>query len=213
MSDQPNRDQSETLIQIANEYRRLQRQLESKQQQLSSLLEANGEAGDFPTDFEGIQNRRYNIDFQFKPDELIPQEKSVMVNTGTIFRCAAMESFVRAIGTGEDAFITAPVAVQVTLSWDQRVNLFDYMFRVRDTGTDREWFNNPQPAIFGGGGYIGPLWFPRRNVLGGGTVIYAEVAPFASSSTGSAFFSDGTVESYILQLSFIGHEVPDRSQL
>ncbi len=205
--------EKEALVAIANEYRRLQRQLESKQQRLASLLEVNAEAGDFPTDFDGVQNRRYNIDFEFKAGVLEPQEKSVTVNTGTIFRCAAMESFVFAVGTGEDQFISAAVAVQVTLPWDQRVNLFDYMFRVRDTGTDREWFNNPQPAIFGGGGYVGPLWLPRRNILSGGTVIYAALDPFLNEATGSAFFTEGDIESFNVQLSFIGHEVPDRSQL
>jgi len=216
MSDQPgNPSDAGALVAIANEYRRLQRQIESKSQQLDSLLETNGEAGSFPTDFEGVRNRRYSIDFPFVPGQLVPQERAVTVETGTVFRCAAIESCLRVSGTGEDPYSLDDVTVQVTLPWSQRLLYFDYLWSVRDTGTDREWMNVPQPSLFGGGGYLGPLWFPRRVVLGGGTSIFTDIQPFLSLATplGNTFFGGGSVVQYIVQVSFIGHEVPDRSAL
>lgn len=209
------------IMEIANEYRRLQRQIEMKNEQLKSLLEVNGEAGDFPTDFEGALVRRYSIDFQFKPGNgfgsPLPQEqeRSVVVESGTIFRCAYIESFVRAVGTGESVYTDPPTfpAVQATLGWDKRLMFFDYFWSVRDTGTDREWCNRPQPSLFGGGGYTGPFWLPRRNVLGGGTVIYGKISPIVAQQTAEEFFTDGGISSYNVQLSFVGHSMPDRSAL
>jgi len=207
-------DQNE-IVELANEYRRLQRQLESKTAQLNGLLEVNAPAGDFPTDFAGIQYRRYSIDFQFEPGDLQPQERSVTVETGMIFRCAYVESFLRAVGTAEDSYSGEDVSVQVTLPWNIRLNLFDYFWRVRDTGTDREWMDQPLPSLFGGGGYTGPLWLPRRTILGGGSVIFSTVEPFRSemNQSASGFFADGTIQQYVLQISFVGHEVPDGSAL
>jgi hypothetical protein len=211
-------------LEIANEYNRLSRQIEKKTQQLDSLLAANGPAGPFPMDFAGMQNRRYNIDFVFEAEDQLSglpqplfngiQEKGVTIESGTIFRCAYVESFVRAIGTGVDRFSGLPTVVQATLSWDSRLNMFDFMWRLRDTGTDREWTNLPQPSLFLGGGYLGPLWLPRRVVLGGGTQILAEVAPFlavADTSGIFGFFFGGSVTTYELHMSFVGHEEPDRS--
>jgi len=206
-------EESAEIVEIANEYRRLQRQLESKTQQLSALLEVNAEAGAFPTDFAGVQNRRYSIDFQFNVGDLQPQERSVIIEGGTIFRCAYIESFVRAVGTSDDPYSASPISVSATLPWNQRLVTFDYMWRIRDTGTDREWVDQPQPSLFGGGGYLGPLWLPRRNILGGGSVIYATIEPFLNNDTSEFFGGLAGVQQYITQLSFVGHEVPDGSAL
>ncbi len=206
---------SDILIELANEYRRLQRQLESKTQQLDALLRVNAEAGDFPTDFDGVRNRRYSIEMSFEAGSLEPQESSVQVEKGTIFRCAAVESFVRAIGTAGDPYTGDDATVQATLPWDQRFISFDFLWRLRDTGTDREWTDQPQPALFLGGGYTEPLWLPRRTILGGGTKIFANVDPFQSvtDDTSSFFQGGGSVERYLVQISFIGHDVPDGSPL
>ncbi len=210
MSDSPD---SAELVDIANEYRRLNRQIENKTQQLAALLSANGEAGDFPTDMLSAQNRRYSIEFNFKAGVLVPQERSVTVEAGTIFRCAYVESFVRALATVDDPFTGDPVQFQGTLPWNLRLTNFDYLWNIRDTGTDREWANAPQPSLFGGGGYTGPFWLPRRDILSGGSVISAYVDPFLSS-TDFEFASDtGSIEQYVLQISFVGHEVSDQSEL
>lgn len=214
MSDAPNRDD---IIAIANEYRRLQIQLESKEQQLQSLLAVNAQAGDFPTDFVGIQNRRYSIEFPFDAGDLNPQERSVTVQSGTIFRCAYVESFVRAVGSAGDPYSTDDVAAQLTLPWDVRVELFDFLWRIRDTGTDREWCDQLQPSLFLGGGYFGPLWLPRRTILSGGTTIFANLAPFLNNVAPTVFFQTGgaagAVQQYITQVSFVGYEEPDGSAL
>lgn len=213
------------VVALTNEYRRLDRQLASKEAQLSALLSVNGEAGPFPTDFDGVLNRRYSIDVVFDTppdasvlnDYLQPKELPVIVDAGTIFRCAAIETFVTAIGTGVDPYSGNDTTVQATLAWDARLNYFDFLSRIRDTGTDREWFDRPQPSLFLGGGYTGPLWLPRRVILGGGTVIYASIEPFRNIRTVSAlsggFFVGGSVSQYVVQVSFIGHQVPDNSEL
>ncbi len=207
-------DQQNEIVMLAAEYQRLQRQLVSKTQQLDALMSMNGEGGDFPTDFAGNMIRRYSIDFSFTPGVLEPQEGSVTVEAGSTFRCAYVESFVTVVGTADDAYTGNPVTVQAVMPWNLRQDAFDYLWRVRDTGTDREWVEPPQPALFGGGGYVGPLWLPRRVVLGGGTVIYAVVDPFISESDDVAFGGGGgVVTNYKVQMSFVGHDVPDGSPL
>ncbi len=207
---------ADDIVMLGNEYNAVQRRLLARKQQLEALLGPNAPGGEFPTDFAGQKNRRYGIDFTFTPGELVPQELSVTIEQNTIFRCAAMESFVRAVGTAEDPFTAAEVAVQPTLPWNDRLIYFDYLWSVRDTGTDRQWTERPQPSLFGGGGYWGPLWFPRRNILGGGTTIFVQIDPFLSlinpQSDGS-FFEGGDINSYLVHISFIGHQVPDDSEL
>lgn len=204
---------------IVHEYRRLNAELAQKTQQLDSLLATNGEQGDFPTDFEGAQNRRYSVDFEFKPGVLEPQERSVTVANGSIFRCAYMETFIKAVGTAFDEATAQSLSVGVTLPWNERLRLFDFFWTIRDTGTDREWVDFPQPSLFGGGGYVGPFWYPRRVILGGGNRIIAGVQPFLNVvNPVSTFFpgpegGPGTIQQYTVQISFVGHEVPDRSPL
>jgi hypothetical protein len=207
----------QAIVDLTNEYRQLQRQLESKTQQLDALTSTNAPGGQFPTDFSGARNRRYTIEYTFEAGDLNPQERSVNVEGGTIFRCAYVESFVQAVGQGTARFTDPPQAVTVfaTLPWDSRLSYFDFLWRIRDTGTDREWCDQFQPSLFLGGGYVEPMWFPRRAVLGGGTTLFAELQPIVSASTdvGVGFFTEGAVNTYRVKISFVGHEVPDRSAL
>lgn len=214
MSNMQGRDVDVTAI--VHEYRRLNAELAQKTQRLDSLLATNSEQGDFPTDFEGAQNRRYNIDFEFQPGVLEPQERSVTVANGSIFRCAYMETFVKAIGTSTEPLTEQPLSVGITLPWNDRLELFDFFWTVRDTGTDREWVDLPQPSLFGGGGYVGPFWFPRRIILGGGNRIVVGINPFRSliSSLSNLFTGpEASIQKYNVLVSFVGHEVPDRSPL
>ena len=204
----------QAIVDITNEYHRLQRQLESKEQQLTALTATNAPSGAFPTDFSGARNRRYTIEFSFEAGKYVSQERSVNVENGTIFRCAYVESFVQAIGEGVIA--DQARTVFATLPWGSRLRYFDFLWRIRDTGTDREWCDQPQPSLFLGGGYVEPLWLPRRVVLGGGTALFADLLPIVSISDASdipGFFYGGTISTYRVKLSFVGHEVPDRSVL
>lgn len=206
----------QAIVDLTNEYRKLQRQLEGKTQQLDALTSKNGPGGSFPTDFDGARNRRYTIELDFKAGEFVPQERSVNVENGTIFRCAYVESFVQAIGQGQDTYSLQPTTVFATLPWDSRLLYFDFFWRIRDTGTDREWCDQPQPSLFLGGGYVGPLWLPRRVVLGGGTTLFAQIDPIVSvvdPGPRRGFFTFGAISTYRVKLSFVGHEVPDRSAL
>lgn len=211
----------QAIVDLTNEYRKLQRQLEGKTQQLDALTGKNAPGGEFPTDFAGARNRRYTIELDFNAGSLAPLERSVNVESGTIFRCAYVEAFVQAIGQAEDPFSGQNVTVFATLPWDSRLFYFDFFWKIRDTGTDREWCDQPQPSLFLGGGYVGPLWLPRRVVLGGGTTLFAQVDPFLSvvspfvapSLQLRGFFSGGQINTYRMKLSFVGHEVPDRSAL
>lgn len=204
----------QAIIDLTNEYRKLQRALEAKTQQLDALTATNGPAGAFPVDFAGARNRRYTIEFNFDAGSLVPQERSVNVEGGTIFRCAYVESFVQAIGQSLDRFTEQPTTVFATLPWGSRLNYFDFLWKIRDTGTDREWCDQPQPSLFLGGGYVEPLWLPRRVVLGGGTTLFAQLDPFVSLADAGdlpGFFFGGAVNTYRVKLSFVGHEMPDRS--
>lgn len=210
------------LVEVANEYNRLQRQLESKTQRLDALLAANGRAGDFPVDFLGAIPRVYALTASFDvldPDNTVyegiePVEADFTVDRGTIFRAAYMESVVRAVGTATDPYTSPAVAsaVQATLPWNSRLRVFDYTLFLRDTGTDREWQDRPQPSMFGGGSYVGPLWFPRRCILSGGTTVYGLIQPTVIAPIAEYFNGDsGTVQSYTVQINIWGHQVPDTS--
>lgn len=214
MSDIPG-PTSDDYLHVANEYNRLQRQLLAKTQQLESLLGKNAPAGQFPTDFAGLHNRRYGIDFSFVPGELVPQELSFTVEANTIFRCAAVECFVRAVGTADDPFSEDEVSVQATLPWNDRLQYFDFLWKIRDTETNRDWNERPQPSLFLGGGYLGPLWLPRRNILGGGATVFMQIDPIRSrtSPTTGSFFQGGSLNNYIVHVGFIGHQEPDDSEL
>lgn len=207
----------QAVVDLTNEYRRLQRQIDSKKQQLDALLAPNGPAGAFPMDFAGAQLRRYTVQFDFTSGVLEQQENAALVDADTIFRCAYIETFVQAIGTAEDRFSGDDITVQATLPWDQRLLYFDFFWSVRDTGTDREWVTPPQPSLFAGGGYTGPLWLPRRNILSGGTALHVTIDPFISQTTGGSeevfrgFFLGGTIQRYQVQFCFVGHETPARS--
>ena len=83
-------------------------------------------------------------------------------------------------------FTGQPVTVFATLPWDSRLIYFDFLWSIRDTGTDREWCDRPQPSLFLGGGYVEPLWLPRRAVLGGGTSLFANIDPFLSLTDAGA---------------------------
>lgn len=206
----------QAIVDLTNEYRRLQRQLEAKTQQLESLTSKNAPGGQFPTDFDGARNRRYTIEFDIQAGSTVPVERSVNIETGTIFRCAYVESFVQAIGQASDRFTGEPVTVFATLPWGSRLVYFDFLWKIRDTGTDREWCDQPQPSFFLGGGYVEPLWLPRRAVLGGGTSLFAEINPFVSVTDAGdlpGFFFGGAITAYRVKISFVGHEVPDRSAL
>lgn len=210
----------QAVVDITNEYRRLQRQIESKKQQLDALLAPNGPGGEFPTDFAGIGvPRRYTVQLDFIAGILEPQEKSATIDAGTVFRASHVETFVRAVGTGVDRYSSEPVTIQATLPWDQRLSYFDFLWSVRDTGTDREWVTPPQPSLFAGGGYTGPLWLPKRNILSGGTALHVYLKPLLSVTTTQpdfgvrGFFLGGSIARYEVQFCFVGHEMPDRSAL
>lgn len=221
MSDNPQADPAVVaeIAAITNEYRRLQRQIEAKTQALDAMLAPNGPGGAFPVDFLGIRPRRYSVDFTFSAGNVEdtdtagigggPQENSVNVDVGTIFRCAYVESFVRVVGNGSTSD-----EIQATLPPDQRLRLFDFFWRIRDTGSDRDWCDRPQPSQFLGGGAIEPLWLPRALPIGGGTALHVQIDPTVSvSSFGdlAPYFAGGEVSSYNVIVSFVGHEVPDRS--
>jgi hypothetical protein len=58
------------------------------------------------------------------------------------------------------------------------------------------------------------LWFPRRNIISGGTVIAAYVEPFLSGPVASSVFgTDGETLQYAVQIDFDGHEVPDGEEI
>lgn len=219
MSDAPNNLEN-MYSEIIAEYRRLDRQVAEKTARLEALLAANAEAGAFPLDFGGALDKRYGIDFSFKPGIYDPQELAVQIDAGKVFRCAAIETFVSGVGTADDPFSGDPVSVQATFPWNLRLAsltnggpYFDFMWRVRDTGYDHEWNDTPQPSLFAGGGYFGPLWLPRRRILGGGANIFVNLQPiFNADDVSSGFFANGACTEYTVHFSFVGHEVPDTSE-
>lgn len=139
------------------------------------------------------------------PNQRFPTvEGNQLVRAGTVFHCESMGVSYLVRGTA------AGVAVQVNLSQFTRLLLLQARFKVRDTGSDREWQNDwvPMEALLSGN--VNALPFGRgRAVVSGGSSIVVSVD---AMSTASAFVLSAlglsAVASHVFKFSFYGKEVP-----
>lgn len=207
------------------EYRSLQRQLESKHAEFESLKKA------LETEQKPRRNKRYSVEFAISPDQPLNTEhiSTFVVDKGTRFHCMQIEDTTRMQGDDADND-----AILLSLPKSQLFGVFDYDFRVFDTGSDREWFNvtKPETQDFVGmsnangttgyvtsqvlmSGLLSGLQLPRCAILAGGTEVVVGIKPLLAATTiyargpypnPNTLFS--SVSEYILQLSFVGFEEP-----
>ena len=80
----------------------------------------------------------------------------------------------------------------------------DFLWRIRDTSTDREWQNEPLPRYFMASGLTAGLNMPWSSPLRPGAEIETTIVTTLASAGILGFTS---VLSYTLQIAFVGFEV------
>jgi hypothetical protein len=200
---------------LINEYRRIDRAIAHRAQVLDQLEK---KAAVSRQNQLNRRPKRYSVEFEFTPGDLQAQTRSFFVDGGTTFRPKNVESSFRVTGVtvveafpdpnvpGQIASVTLPYgpvnspgSVAVT-----RNNFFDYFWTIRDTGSDREWQNRPQPSVFMDSGALGPLQLPVHARVRGGAEVFITVDPFFSSVIPTPFDS---ISRYTLHISLFGTEV------
>jgi hypothetical protein len=98
---------------------------------------------------------------------------------------------------------------------DYRRNFFDFTWRIRDTGSDREWQNTALPSQLLVTGNVNPLLFGNGHcMLSGGTEVLIEITPtfsgnLLSQASGEFIFLPPLTafKSHAIQVCFVGVEV------
>lgn len=190
MSDDVLADRVETA-----ELRRLERLLEQRRLELDELQAK--------ADLRRPVNRRYNIDFTFpfqadpSVDFIYTEDRSAAIAKGTRFFVKTLEMGFQITSTGA-TFNMGPLFMK---------RFFDFQWRIRDTGTDREWSNDWLPSEFLYSGDVRGLALGRNHCLvSGGTDLTASVRVTRSKNPDSLFTS---IEAFGLQIGFVGVEVPE----
>jgi hypothetical protein len=190
---------------LLNEYRRIERAVAQREAQLAALEKR---AAVSRQNQLNRRPKRYSVEFEFVPGDLQAQTRSFFVDGGTTFRPRNMESSFRVVGTvdGQTASITVPYTTPSTViaTAFSRQSFFDYFWAVRDTGSDREWQNRPQPSVFMDSGPLGPLMFPVHGRVRGGSEVFITIDPFFSTVASLVLDS---VSRYTLHVSLFGTEV------
>jgi hypothetical protein len=209
---------SDVEMSLLNEYRKIDRALEQRKREINELEKRLKANGNLPLD---RRPKRYSVEYDFTPGDLQPQEQSFFVDGGSRFYASSIESTFRvtgqaAVDDGGGGTI-AGQAVTATLPWSpvrdstrssQRNGYFDFLWTIRDTGSDREWQNVPQPALFLLTGALSPLYLPVPGVIRSGSEVFVNIDPFFSRVVnGSNLGLFQTVSTYTVLVSFWGEEV------
>ena len=209
-----------------NEYQRLERAIESRRKRIEAL-----EKG---APIIAQRNFRYSLDFSFDflvPEGANPQALPFVAETpASQTRSFIVKSeydngkrthfFVKSIEASYAVFATASeeegaVGQRFFIGPDYRRNFFDFTWRVRDTGSDREWQNTDLPAQLLLTGNVNPLLFGNGHcLLSGGTEVLLDVVPTFSGNLLQRRVANITapsslqnIKSHFLQVSFVGVEV------
>ena len=229
-------------IQILKEYRELEKEIAKRKRTLSSLgkklswgdMKKNRpKRYSVDLDFKpppsaeenNAEERTASLEF------LQPSTESFVVDGGTNFYCSTIESSVRFTGNVkliENAFAIVPVYIEgqpatITLGFGNsnpgssegiyRESMFSFNWEIRDTGSDRDWQNTPQPDVFLCSGRLSPLVLPVFGRVKGGSEVEVKVSPFLNSPENGLFFTDINVDPTLssitgitVQISFHGYE-------
>lgn len=211
-----------------NEYQRLERAIEARRKRIEGLEKGS------PVIVQ--RNFRYVLDYTF--DFIVPegadpldvpfvaetppaQTRSFIVKseaTGdngkrTHFFVKSIEASYAVLASQQG--VDPPVGQQFFIGPDYRRNFFDFTWRVRDTGSDREWQNTALPAQLLLTGNVNPLLFGNGHcMLSGGTEVLVDIVPTFSgnllrrrlaTSLPSTALED--FRSHFVQVCFVGVEV------
>lgn len=179
------------------ELRRLERALAARKKELDEL--------EAKIDLARPRNRRYNADFSFAfvddatQEYIYVDEKAPTVAKGTRFFVLELELGFQIVSDGA-AFNMGPTFMR---------NFFDFEWRVRDTGSDRDWSNDWLPSQFLFSGDVRGFCPKSPFVCSGGADIVTSVRVTRSRDTlgeGDLFTN---IEAFELQIGFVGVEVPE----
>ncbi len=165
------------------------------------------------------KNRRAVFNFTFSPVADPPagtagvgtqfpyQEQSVTVDQRAIFHVTSMDVVYSVTGTFDDG-----TSASVVIPAARRRAMFDFSYKFRDTGTDREWQNEWLPGALLCTGNSNPLQcaVSRAVVPGGGEIICAVDARFFNTQDTlgtSSFPGVSEVTEHSLKISLMGWEV------
>ena len=207
-----------------NEYQRLERAIEARRKRIEGLEKGSPVIAQ--------RNFRYVLDYTF--DFTAPEGSEVNVVAETpaaqtrsfIVKSEASENgkrthfFVKSIEASYAVLasqrgVDPPVGQRFFIGPDYRRNFFDFTWRVRDTGSDREWQNTALPAQLLLTGNVNPLLFGNGHcMLSGGTEVLVDIVPTFSGNIlaelDGEFFATpaiGDIRSHFLQVCFVGVEV------
>lgn len=210
-----------------NEYQRLERAIESRRKRIEGLEKGS------PVIRQ--RNFRYVLDYTFDftvPDGANPlstpfvaetppaQTRSFIVKSEAAENGKRTHFFVKSIEASyailaSQRDVDPPVGQRFFIGPDYRRNFFDFTWRVRDTGSDREWQNTALPAQLLLTGNVNPLLFGNGHcMLSGGTEVLVDIVPTFSGnllrrrvSTVIPVSPLEAAKSHLLQVSFVGVEV------
>lgn len=191
-------DRDVDLVMDENEDRRIERLLNQYTKEIDDL--------ERQMDLRTPRNRRYNVNFSFAfveaPTPVVPlyiDTKAAAVNKGTRFYVHSLEMHYTLQSTGA-TFNLGPVLAR---------QFFDFEWKVRDTGSDREWQNTWLPSDFlYSGDFFGLLAGNAAALVSGNSNLEVDVRVTKSTNAGSgALFA--SIERHLLQVSFVGVEVPE----
>jgi hypothetical protein len=207
-----------------NEYQRLERAIEARRKRIEALEKGSP--------LVRQRNFRYVVDFNFdytemsrSPDVAPPpsQIRSFIVKSEaeaqrkTCFYVKSIEASYAVLASQRilPAPPVPPPGQRFFIGPDYRRNFFDFTWRIRDTGSDREWQNTSLPSQLLVTGNVNPLLFGNGHcMLSGGTEVLFEVTPtfsgnLLSEAGGEFFFAPplNNFRSHALQVCFVGVEV------
>lgn len=213
---------------LLNEHRALDRAIAQRERVIAELEKRASALGVAAID---RRPKRYSVEFEFTPESgriaAHAQEKSFFVDTGATFHCATIESSLRVVGdasvasgggvyiAGQTAVLTLPYSPPTSANGRQangRNEFFEYLWKIRDTGSDREWQNLPMPSVFMDSGAISPLVLPVHGRVGGGSEVFVEITPVLTLPSPGVSSVTGifrNIYKYILHISLAGTEVPE----
>lgn len=161
----------------------------------------------------GIRNFRYVLDMDFpavgfatdrdNPPNLPPRQASAVVDRATRFYVKRIESVLQVVGTNNSG-----LSATVVIPPPMRERACTFEFKVRDTGSDRNWQNDWLPYSLTLGGNLHGIGFKKAHaVLSGGAEIVLDVRGQVTASS-ALFMGFTAVTKFSLSFSFIGVEVP-----
>ena len=209
-----------------NEYQRLERAIDARKKRIEGLEKGA------PVITQ--RNFRYVLDYTF--DFTVPEgtdslsvpfvaQTPAAQTRSFIVKSEASEGkrthfFVKSIEASYAVFasprgVEPPVGQRFFIGPDYRRNFFDFTWRVRDTGSDREWQNTNLPAQLLLTGNVNPLLLGNGHcMLSGGTEVLVDVVPTFSGNLLrrgiASTLSQPSLEdfrSHFLQICFVGVEV------